>query len=88
MYNLGHGMRCARDRYAAVAFFLGLRTDFGCDFATVFRLAAQKAFILSACCLRCAAVKVRFFLDGAATGIDGSAASRFWGGRLGRFAGP
>ena len=57
-----------------------------------FLLLAQYFFIRSACCLRCAAVKVRFFLAGAARGVAAAAptaaAGGFFRGRPRRVAGP
>jgi hypothetical protein len=56
---------------------LDLRPVFGCAFASAFRFAAQKAFILSPCALRRAAVKVRFFVVGFGAAVGFASAFRF-----------
>jgi hypothetical protein len=56
--NIAFRLRSGRRRtialanYAALAVFFCLLAAFDCGFAAAFFFAAQKAFILSACCLR------------------------------------
>jgi hypothetical protein len=80
----GYVLDCERSSVLC-AFFAG--TLLAADF-----FAAQKAFILSACCFRCAVVKVRFFLTGAAAAVTlstaGAEATGFFGGRPRRLVGP
>jgi hypothetical protein len=58
-------------------------------YLAAFFLPAQYFRIRSACCLRCAAVKVRFFLAGAAEAATVATVARgFFGGRPRRFVGP